>query len=63
MEYFQRLSLNLGRRAVRHDLFSTYVKFSVRLTFPYPLMRTRTGAYQGVGCASFSESYTRELNI
>ena len=39
--------------------FSTYVKFSEKLTFPPPppLIRTRTCAYQGVRNVSFSENF------
>ena len=46
--------------------FSAYQKFSQKLTFltppPPPLIRTRTGADQGVRHASFSENFAYMLN-
>ena len=42
-------------------LFSTYAKISEKLT-SYPLIRTRTYAYQGVRIVSFSKNVAYVLN-
>ena len=42
--------------AMKDYAFSTYLKFSEKLTF-YPLIRTRKCAYQGVRSNSFSENF------
>ena len=42
--------------------FSTCAKFSEKLTFLTPLIRTRTCAYQGVRNVSFSEYVAYVLN-
>ena len=41
----------------RDHQFSTYTKFSEKLTFLTLLIRTRTCAYHGVGNVSFSENF------
>ena len=41
--------------------FSTFVKFSGKLTF-LPLIRTRTYAYEGVRNINFSENFANALN-
>ena len=43
-------------------LFIAFVKFSEKLTFPTPLRRTRTCAYQGVRYVSFSENSANLIN-
>ena len=46
----------------RNHSFSTYEKFSEKLTFLNPLIRTRTCAYQRVRNVSFSENFAYILN-
>ena len=43
-------------------LFSTFAKFSDKTNISYPLIRTRTCAYQGVKNVSFSENFANVLN-
>ena len=45
----------------RDHSFTTYAKFSEKLTFLTPI-RTRTCAYQGVRNVGFSENFTYVLN-
>ena len=47
---------------VRGHPLSTYAKFSEKLTFLDPLIRTRTYAYQGVRRFSFSENFAYVIN-
>ena len=47
---------------LRDHPFSTYAKFSEKLTFLTPLIRTRMCAYQGVRNVSFSENFVYVLN-
>ena len=42
--------------------FSTYTKFSEKLIFLTPLIRTRTCTYQGVRNVTFSENFAYVLN-
>ena len=42
--------------------FSTYGKFSEKLIFHAPVIRTRTCVYQGVKKISFSENFAHVLN-
>ena len=46
----------------RGPLFSTYTKFSKKTNISYPLIRTRTCAYQEVRNVSFSENFVYVLN-
>ena len=46
---------------LREYSFSTYAKFSEKLTF-FPLIRSRTCVYQGLKNVSFSENFAYVLN-
>ena len=55
--------LNMALVFILDHLFSTYAKFSEKLTFlPPPLIPTRTCAYQGVRNVSFLENFPYLLN-
>ena len=46
----------------KDHLFSMFAKFSEKLTFLYPLIHTRTCAYQGVRNVSFSENFANVID-
>ena len=57
------LHQNVLERNIRGHAFSTYAKFSEKLTnMPYPLIRTGTCKYLAVRCVFFSENFTYVLN-
>ena len=55
-------SVNKSAHPIRDHSFSTYAKFSEKTNVSYPLIRTRTCAYQGVRNVSFSENFAYVLN-
>ena len=59
--YFLLFINVINKITVRGHPFSTYAKFSGKLTFLNPI-RTRTCAYQGVRNVSFPENFAYVLN-
>ena len=69
--YFKSVKIDKGNsmvimicvvKFVRNHSFSTYTKFLRKTNISYPLIRTRTCAYQGVKNVSFSGNLAYVLN-